>query len=104
LHRDVGGELFADPASLRRDGTRFELRLRFLYAEAGAGEVRSIVSAFRFDCAARTVAMGGGHGYDAAGAQLDEEEPREDFTPPAPVAPDAREAAVLAAYCPRRGE
>lgn len=93
------GEWFADPASLVRGGSGFELRIRFVYAEAGEGEIRSVVAGFRYDCAARTVAIGQGHAYDAAGAQLDEEEPAEDHTAPVPVAPGTPEAAVLAAYC-----
>jgi len=103
VHRDERGAWFADPASLVRGGQGFDLRIRFLYAGAdeGEGEIRSVVAGFRYDCAARTVAIGQGHAYDAAGAQLDEEEPAEEHTAPAPVAPDTPEAAVLAAYCPR---
>lgn len=101
LHRNPQGELAVDPASLRRDGAAFEIMVRFVYAEAEADVIRSIATAFRFDCAARTVAMGGGHAYDAAGLQLDEEEPAEGYSPPASVAADAREAAILTAYCPR---
>lgn len=101
LHRDARGAWFADPASLVRGGAGFDLRIRFVYAEAGPGEIHSVVAAYRFDCAARTVAIGGGHAYDEAGAQLDEEEPAEEHTAPVPVAPDTPEAAVLAAYCPR---
>lgn len=100
LRRAAEGALSVDPASLRRAGSAFEIQVRFVYDEAGAGVIRSIVTAFRFDCGGRTVAMGRGHAYDAAGVMLDEEEPREDYTPPAPVAPGAPEAAVLAAYCP----
>jgi hypothetical protein len=99
MHRDDRGQWFADPASLVRGGALFDIRIRFVYAEAGAGEIHSIVAAYRFDCAARTVAIGGGHAYDEAGAQLDEEEPAEAHTAPAPVGPGTPEAAMLAAWC-----
>lgn len=98
--RNAQGAWFADPASLVRGGAGFDLRIRFIYPEAGDGEIRSVVAGFRYDCAARTVAIGHGHAYDAAGAQLDEEEPAEEHTAPAPVGPGTPEAAVLAAYCP----
>lgn len=100
VHSDGRDALFADPASLVRGGARFDIQLRFVYAEAAEGEIRSIVTGFRFDCAARTVAIGRGHAYDTAGAQLDEEEPAEEHTAPAPVVPGTPEAAVIAAYCP----
>jgi len=101
LSRDTQGELMVDPDSLRRDGSAFEITVRYVYAEAAQDVIRSIATGFRFDCAARTVAMGRGHAYDDAGVQLDEEEPNEGYTDPAPVLPDAREAVVLTEYCPR---
>lgn len=97
--RNEQGAWFADPASVVRGRPLFDIRIRFLYPEAGDGEIRSVVSGFRFDCGARTVAIGRGHGYDSAGAQLDEEEPAEEHTAPVPIGPDTWEAAVLTAYC-----
>ena len=100
LGRGPQGLVTVDPASLHRAGAGFEIVIRFVYPEAAAGEIRSIVTGFRFDCAARTVAIGRGHAYGSDGERLDEEEPREGYTDPAPVPPDAPEAAVLTAYCP----
>ena len=102
IWRGDRGVLSADPASLRPGGDSFEIRIRFVYAEAFPSGIRTITSVMRMDCTARIGARRNGVAYATDGTRLQEEDPA---APPTtmPVDADGPEDALLAEYCPRGG-
>jgi hypothetical protein len=64
-----GARIFIDPASVRRDGDRFEILFRGIFAEPVDG-ARSVVMWQSFDCGARTVTTRRLVFYSAAGVPV----------------------------------
>lgn len=100
LWRGNRGALSADPASLRRDGAAFEIRIRFVYDETFADGTRSITSTMRMECVARTGARRNGAAYATDGT-LRFEEDRAAAPVLRSVAAGGPEDALLTEYCLR---
>jgi hypothetical protein len=64
----AGREMLVDPASVRRDGTAFEIAMRTTHTTDQPGGVRSGITVNRFDCARQTVVPRQMTAYDARGA------------------------------------
>ena len=63
-------DLFFDPASVRREGTGFEITTRTVYVAWREDGVRSARTRYRYDCAQRTVATTWLTTFDASGTEL----------------------------------
>lgn len=93
------GTLFADPATLRRSGSRFELTVRIVFAQDDGGGFESVVAHYRYDCAARTSTLLSVTGYDARGNTVPDPEAGKGEEPPDPAPDDSPGGAMLRAYC-----
>jgi len=100
LHNGPEAKVFAEPASVRRDGNGFEVRLRLIFAADLSNGSRSGIVTYRFDCAAETGTLLQSRYYSAAGTPL-----------PAGPRPSGRalasppgspNRAALDRFCPRR--
>lgn len=101
LYREGGGEMFVEPASVRRDGDRLEVRVRVLLDQAGNGGVRTYLGTYRYDCRARTATMLRFAAYDAGGGELENAPATGAEAEPQRAAAGTPNAAVLDALCPR---
>lgn len=101
LYRGGGGEMFAEPASVRRDGDRFEVRVRVLFDEPGDGGARTLVGTYRYDCRAQTSAMLHFSAYDGGGRRLADADATGPDAQPQTAEAGTPNAAVLDAFCPR---
>ncbi len=100
--RDARSALFVDPASLRRDGAAFEVVTRTVFGEPQEEEaMRSGVTTFRFDCAARTWSLRRSAHYHGDGTLIEAREVTGDEADPQPVQPDSPLAALATEFCPR---
>ena len=100
---NAGASIYVDPASLRRNGTGFEIEIRLVLLPIPSEEMRSSVGLFAFDCARRTYAIRRMTAYDAGGRRVADEPMRDSAgpgDPGQPVPPDSADAFLLAEYCP----
>jgi hypothetical protein len=99
--RDERSELFVDSASVRRNGTAFDIATRIVFAEPQEEEgMRSGVTISRFDCTARTWSLRHSAYYDGDGNVIVEGDVTGDEAAPQPIPPGPL-ADLLTEFCPR---
>lgn len=102
VYRYEGGEIFVDPASLRRDGDRFEITLRALFARVQPSGMKIGISRNRYNCARQSFVTLHVHYLDENGATIENRPARGFAARDRPVGGGSANAAILRDYCPRR--
>lgn len=102
VYQAEGGEVFVDPASLRRDGDTFEIRVRALFATVRPSGMKSGITRNRYNCARQSFLTLHVHYFDADGETLENRPARGNYALDRPVGPGSANAAILREYCPPR--
>jgi hypothetical protein len=100
LNRGSGGDVLDDPASVRRQGDSFDLRVRMIFTRDLPGGMRSAIAIYRFDCGARTASLRHRIVYNARGERLVEGPPAPKDAGPLPAPQGSPNRAALDRYCP----
>jgi len=103
VHRAEGSEAFVDPASLRRDGGRFEIDVRFIFARVQPNGVKSMIARHRYTCARQSVMVLDRRTFDVRGATLRHGRPDGPMARDLPAGGRSAHAAILRGWCPARG-
>ncbi|HYD11752.1 MAG TPA: surface-adhesin E family protein [Allosphingosinicella sp.] len=102
VHRSERGEVFVDPASLRRDGDMFEITIRALFARVQPSGMKSGITRNRYNCARQSFVTLHVRYFDADGATMEDRPARGFAAQDRPVGAGSPNATILAEYCPRR--
>lgn len=100
--RADGGEVFVDPASLRREGTMFDITVRSVFERVQPTGMKSAVTRHRYDCARQSVLVLNIHALDANGGTIRNGPPQGVLSLPRPAGGRSAHAAILTTYCPPR--
>lgn len=100
LGTSVDADTFADPTTLRRTATGFEIRQRVIYHRASHG-IRTAIVRSLYDCQSRMFSALGIIHYTARGSFRRAEQPTDDRAQPRPVVADTTDTILLDEYCPR---
>ena len=94
-----GSQVFIDPASIRREGARFDLLFRATFPQPVDG-ARTVLMWQSFDCAARTVTTRRVVFYSEAGAVVSGHVMTDAEARPEPVVQGSSFERVRAEFCP----
>lgn len=101
LSRDRDGDIFVDPASVRRNGDRLEARMRVVNAREQSGRSRSANTRVWIDCVRRQGAALHMTLFATDGAQLGDFDVTGEAARPRVITPGSPSLRILADYCPR---
>lgn len=102
VHRSDVSEVAVDPASLRRDGQRFEITARVLFHQVTQQGLKSGISRHRYNCARQSITTLHVHFFDANGRTIENRPATGAMARDRPVGGGTAHAAILRLYCPRR--
>lgn len=102
VHSAETGEVFVDPASLRRDGQSFDITARAVFHEVTRSGMKTGITRNRYNCARQSMLTLHVHYFDANGRTIENRAATGALTRDRPVGGRSANAAILRLYCPRR--